>query len=234
MCSVPVRTGSAIFFFFSSRRRHTRCSRDWSSDVCSSDLDQDAHLRGAVVGLAADPRALSSWRPAAPRYGSDRPVAVRALQRQVRNPASNKRLVNEGTQRRCGDSDSARNGLRVPRRQDLRPLWPCGLAGGRNERVRQRRSGTELELVFVRAGSERNEWLDHNFHARRRKRLRWLWCAQARRAGSRRRAVATTAARGTPTGAVCFATNLCELAMWAWLFCPGMEDRPGWERRGGP
>src|SRR2546429_6674133 len=26
-------------FFFSSRRRHTRCSRDWSSDVCSSDLE---------------------------------------------------------------------------------------------------------------------------------------------------------------------------------------------------
>src|SRR5687768_17982608 len=25
-------------FFFSSRRRHTRCSRDWSSHVCSSDL----------------------------------------------------------------------------------------------------------------------------------------------------------------------------------------------------
>src|SRR5712675_941656 len=29
---------SLLFFFFSSRRRHTRCSRDWSSDVCSSDL----------------------------------------------------------------------------------------------------------------------------------------------------------------------------------------------------
>src|SRR5207247_3314148 len=26
------------FFFFSSRRRHTRSTRDWSSDVCSSDL----------------------------------------------------------------------------------------------------------------------------------------------------------------------------------------------------
>src|SRR5207245_8061493 len=26
------------YFFFSSRRRHTRCYRDWSSDVCSSDL----------------------------------------------------------------------------------------------------------------------------------------------------------------------------------------------------
>src|SRR2546429_1218434 len=30
--------GMTFFFFFSSRRRHTRCSRDWSSDVCSSDL----------------------------------------------------------------------------------------------------------------------------------------------------------------------------------------------------
>src|SRR2546429_3584209 len=29
-----------IIFFFSSRRRHTRCSRDWSSDVCSSDLKE--------------------------------------------------------------------------------------------------------------------------------------------------------------------------------------------------
>src|SRR3989449_10129559 len=33
-----------MFFFFSSRRRHTRCSRDWSSDVCSSDLDVLAPL----------------------------------------------------------------------------------------------------------------------------------------------------------------------------------------------
>src|SRR5690606_39727894 len=32
------------YFFFSSRRRHTRFSRDWSSDVCSSDL-------GAAVGV---------------------------------------------------------------------------------------------------------------------------------------------------------------------------------------
>src|SRR5947199_2886014 len=34
------------FFFFSSRRRHTRCLSDWSSDVCSSDLG--VHLRMAV------------------------------------------------------------------------------------------------------------------------------------------------------------------------------------------
>src|SRR2546422_3177764 len=42
-----------VFFFFSSRRRHTRCSRDWSSDVCSSDLD--AELFGnANAGLEED------------------------------------------------------------------------------------------------------------------------------------------------------------------------------------
>src|SRR5690242_69227 len=31
-----------LLFFFSSRRRHTRLTCDWSSDVCSSDLDEDA------------------------------------------------------------------------------------------------------------------------------------------------------------------------------------------------
>src|SRR5256885_4364551 len=33
-------TGFEVFFFFSSRRRHTRLQGDWSSDVCSSDLKQ--------------------------------------------------------------------------------------------------------------------------------------------------------------------------------------------------
>src|SRR6266403_3045410 len=38
-----------IFFFFSSRRRHTRSLRDWSSDVCSSDLPE-AEVVEADVG----------------------------------------------------------------------------------------------------------------------------------------------------------------------------------------
>src|SRR2546422_5233261 len=36
-----------VFFFFSSRRRHTRCSRDWGSDVCSSDLN--AHVEVSAI-----------------------------------------------------------------------------------------------------------------------------------------------------------------------------------------
>src|SRR5947209_14056502 len=38
------RSTPTAFFFFSSRRRHTRYWRDWSSDVCSSDLPQFAKL----------------------------------------------------------------------------------------------------------------------------------------------------------------------------------------------
>src|SRR5690625_7858505 len=37
-------------FFFSSRRRHTRWPRDWSSDVCSSDLDQHLETLGTLTG----------------------------------------------------------------------------------------------------------------------------------------------------------------------------------------
>src|SRR3989449_11099409 len=45
----------SCFFFFSSRRRHTRCSRDWSSDVCSSDLKDSIPAR--IVNLS-DAEAL--------------------------------------------------------------------------------------------------------------------------------------------------------------------------------
>src|SRR6266542_3403472 len=40
-----------LLFFFSSRRRHTRCYRDWSSDVCSSDLEV---VKGVVVHINQD------------------------------------------------------------------------------------------------------------------------------------------------------------------------------------
>src|SRR6266511_4630881 len=39
-----------FFFFFSSRRRHTRFSRDWSSDVCSSDLPARGPIRPLAHG----------------------------------------------------------------------------------------------------------------------------------------------------------------------------------------
>src|SRR3712207_7475219 len=52
-----------MFFFFSSRRRHTRYWRDWSSDVCSSDLHanrgwQEAHRGNYEQAMAHFREAL--------------------------------------------------------------------------------------------------------------------------------------------------------------------------------
>src|SRR5206468_7178234 len=46
-----------FFFFFSSRRRHTRSDRDWSSDVCSSDLYHGwkYDVNGQCVDLPSEP-----------------------------------------------------------------------------------------------------------------------------------------------------------------------------------
>src|SRR5436305_6779874 len=44
-----------VYFFFSSRRRHTICGRDWSSDVCSSDLGDHRRQRHRG-GFAEGPR----------------------------------------------------------------------------------------------------------------------------------------------------------------------------------
>src|SRR2546429_7036016 len=59
LCEVVFNTviGISFYFFFSSRRRHTRCSRDWSSDVCSSDLGSPYPSAGAVH--------RGAWRSAA-------------------------------------------------------------------------------------------------------------------------------------------------------------------------
>src|SRR2546422_2916936 len=50
----------SFFFFFSSRRRHTRCSRDWSSDVCSSDLDASSWSDGFIhIGQKAGAKTIA-------------------------------------------------------------------------------------------------------------------------------------------------------------------------------
>src|SRR5690606_40106205 len=48
-----------VLFFFSSRRRHTRFSRDWSSDVCSSDLGYRPSFKNLVGWFSAEEMAFA-------------------------------------------------------------------------------------------------------------------------------------------------------------------------------
>src|SRR3989449_3610146 len=70
------------FFFFSSRRRHTRCSRDWSSDVCSSDLlgwRTGAEIRASRAQAVERIQFTELDRALLRRAGPDRILPARAL-----------------------------------------------------------------------------------------------------------------------------------------------------------
>src|SRR2546430_11097719 len=79
-----LKSSPGVAFFFSSRRRHTRFDCDWSSDVCSSDLE-----RFADTGLAARKDVgpsgvhavieLATPAPLAERRAVERSVAERRL-----------------------------------------------------------------------------------------------------------------------------------------------------------
>src|SRR2546430_6077585 len=66
------RTARSCFFFFSSRRRHTRFDCDWSSDVCSSDLSdsRSVYVRESGQPIHAATPLMPVYPPAARRGAS--------------------------------------------------------------------------------------------------------------------------------------------------------------------
>src|SRR5690606_40512704 len=92
------------FLFFSSRRRHTRFSRDWSSDVCSSDLPVERHHVSAVdlvvwpeLGHGPDgrpPHTGHAFDPTVPTYPSRCPPMHTGVDRW--------KLVSYSVSTRCG------------------------------------------------------------------------------------------------------------------------------------
>src|SRR5688572_31122384 len=86
-----------FFFFFLSRRRHTRFDCDWSSDVCSSDLDATRHTR--VLSLLL--------------HGRGAGLALRVSFRRPGGSGSRSRLALQSRRRPRAFGDRRRASLRV-------------------------------------------------------------------------------------------------------------------------
>src|SRR5690606_40186291 len=110
----------SCFFFFSSRRRHTRFSRDWSSDVCSSDLllanwrhlPVGYHGRAGTIVVSGTEIARPYGQrktpaDAAPSYGPstrlDIEAELRSEERRVREREKRMWLVGEFTRKKNED-----------------------------------------------------------------------------------------------------------------------------------
>src|SRR5699024_12178088 len=61
VCLCLFDVSGCFLFFFSSRRRHTRSKRDWSSDVCSSDLDLMAGQLSPIIGQLIEQKLARSF-----------------------------------------------------------------------------------------------------------------------------------------------------------------------------
>src|SRR5690625_565249 len=82
---------TSCVFFFSSRRRHTRWPRDWSSDVCSSDLTgyETLNLFLVISFMCQHPGML----PVVPAINPDRRLPVGSILEQVRHNRQGPREV---------------------------------------------------------------------------------------------------------------------------------------------
>src|SRR5262249_58537336 len=109
-----LRNVSYDFFFFSSRRRHTRLVSDWSSDVCSSDLSSPSTRRTRCCSISYAGYSASSARLS----GTGKPVEARRAYSAV------------CCWRRIGPAYSARS--------EERRVGKGGRAGGSREQSREK------------------------------------------------------------------------------------------------
>src|SRR5688500_20290981 len=95
-------------FFFSSRRRHTRLQGDWSSDVCSSDLE-----RADTTGVA---REFKRRLPVPPFSSRTRSLARAAA--CVRGRSEERRVGKEGRSQSGAQPEQEQDGIRQGRSLD--------------------------------------------------------------------------------------------------------------------
>src|SRR6266849_3678675 len=158
-----IKQSNYFFFFFSSRRRHTRSTRDWSSDVCSSDLvdpglcfaedifgDQFTIKSGTVHRFAVEtgalePIAASLEKFAALVLADDRrwtgwPFAQRWADRH--GPVPLHKRLHPATPFVCGGSTEVDN-LRPIDAAEMMGYW-----GAFARRIRDVPNGAQIKLVL--------------------------------------------------------------------------------------
>src|SRR5437870_2523722 len=99
-----------FFFFFSSRRRHTRWPRDWSSDVCSSDLQHGGTVVGRHPGWHLDSETEEKLAAVGCPRDRHRDVSHRVFEDQIPPDDPGYKLPQCGVAvgvRRTGDRDQA-------------------------------------------------------------------------------------------------------------------------------
>src|SRR5207249_8423893 len=105
---------SDFSFFFSSRRRHTRSKRDWSSDVCSSDLRflggtaEQRRLRVLEFDEAQHSGAVADEHPEAALLRSAAKESLGRALARLAPERSEERRVGKECARRCGASARTR------------------------------------------------------------------------------------------------------------------------------
>src|SRR3989454_10778033 len=135
---------TCAYFFFSSRRRHTRLQGDWSSDVCSSNL----YPRGCMISTNILTEGWSDEKPNFADGGRARhrdagadglahPLPIRARQRDERRSLRAPRGSMDGS----GHAPELQRGL-------IRPEAVWGARGGREGGGRTESAG--LRLVKTR------------------------------------------------------------------------------------
>src|SRR5438874_10077733 len=95
-----------VFFFFSSRRRHTRSLRDWSSDVCSSDLcrllpaeaaQESASAVAPTTATDGGEAALPTEQAMPTERSEERRVGKECRSRWARGESKKRQVRNEDT-----------------------------------------------------------------------------------------------------------------------------------------
>src|SRR5216683_3563496 len=150
-----------IFFFFSSRRRHTRSDRDWSSDVCSSDLRNrpDGDFGQSIghhvgKGIAAEiakrlrDQEQDHWEADQEADGINHAVIARSVDERGDPQESRGRSVVAGNRKPVLESlKTTSRGIKILRRTRTLPRGPTGYTEADGDEAQEHKDRRDVQRL---------------------------------------------------------------------------------------